>query len=242
MPNDPTPYAMKTALQIALQAQRGTLNEAEVHEAFDALAAQEPSGCDSMMEIPGDDRGWMKCRMPAVAHHEPTGWNFCEQHKEWIDAALAAPPRPSGERVQRLVDAAAMVEPLRHLVKGNEDYHPTPSERLQELADAHAAMLTPPAEPTAEAEAMPKLPSFMNAVIFLARHAMDLHDLHLKLLTMGPLDAREYISMKWPIIQGTRQQHALRKVGDQQYSSVSAGRAIHWLAESEPEEKGVSDG
>lgn len=73
-------------------------------------------------------------------------------------------------------------------------------------------------------------------VVFLAKHHDELEALRYSLYAMTPEECKDAVVMKWPIVQGTRNQINLKRIGEMDYDSKAVGRAVTAILEANGQE------
>lgn len=67
----------------------------------------------------------------------------------------------------------------------------------------------------------------INTAIFLAKQWRDTDELYMRMLAeTDPVKMRDMLIMEWPIVQGMRQQMALRKLADLPLTPGTVGKEI----------------
>lgn len=69
-------------------------------------------------------------------------------------------------------------------------------------------------------------------VVFLAKHYDQLEALRYSLYAMTPEECKDAVVMKWPIIQGIKNQINLKRIGEMEYNSKAVGRAVAAILEA----------
>jgi hypothetical protein len=72
-------------------------------------------------------------------------------------------------------------------------------------------------------------PALVALARFLARYQADLNDLRDLCMGMTPEECKETLIMKWPVIQGTANQIALKSIGALAYDTKLVTEAIYAL-------------
>jgi hypothetical protein len=72
-------------------------------------------------------------------------------------------------------------------------------------------------------------PALLALVRFLARYQADLNELRDLCMGMTPEECKESLIMKWPVIQGTANQIALKRIGELDYDTKLVAEAVHAL-------------
>lgn len=68
-----------------------------------------------------------------------------------------------------------------------------------------------------------------DLVRFLAHAHMEWESLRLKALALPPEECKEFLSLKFPVMQGTRNRIALAKIGEQDCNMENVGKAIKYM-------------
>lgn len=76
----------------------------------------------------------------------------------------------------------------------------------------------------------------------LAKYQEGLNDLRGRCMSMTPEECKDAIIMQWPVIQGTANQMALKRIGEQRYDRKASWRAIMALGKQEEFRKSTKEG
>ena len=71
----------------------------------------------------------------------------------------------------------------------------------------------------------------MSLVVFLAKYQCDLNKLRTSTFNMEPEEVKDAIIMKWPVIQGTRSQINLERIGEMKSDPQGVARAVSRILE-----------
>lgn len=74
---------------------------------------------------------------------------------------------------------------------------------------------------------------YLALVRFLAKYQDDLNDLREQCMGMTPEECKDALIMRWPVIQGTSNQIALKRIGDQEYDIKLVAKALREQNEEE---------
>lgn len=66
-------------------------------------------------------------------------------------------------------------------------------------------------------------------VRFLAKYQSDLNELRDRCIGMTPEDCKDALIMRWPVIQGTENQIALKRIGELNYDTKLVAKAVNAL-------------
>jgi len=66
-------------------------------------------------------------------------------------------------------------------------------------------------------------------VRFLARYQKDLNDPRNQCIDMTPEECKDALIMQWPVIQGTANQLALKRIGEMDYDTKLVAEAVALL-------------
>jgi len=72
-------------------------------------------------------------------------------------------------------------------------------------------------------------PALLALVRFLAKYQADLNDLRDQCMGMTPEECKDALIMRWPVIQGTATQIALKRIGEQAYDTKLVAEAVNAL-------------
>jgi len=86
-----------------------------------------------------------------------------------------------------------------------------------------------------EAECGP--PVLLALVRFLAKYQSDLNALRDRCMSMTPEDCKDAIIMQWPVIQGTANQIALKRIGELDYDIELVAKAVNAMRANNPPAK-----
>lgn len=81
-------------------------------------------------------------------------------------------------------------------------------------------------------EAIPS--EVLDLLRWLAGLCMLQQDKRWEALALSAEECKDFVSMRWPIVQGTRNQSALREIGRQPVSEGNLGKAVEWLLANPP--------
>ena len=65
-----------------------------------------------------------------------------------------------------------------------------------------------------------------DLIRFLASAYLELDDLRYKAIALPDNEIKDFIIMHWPVIQGTRNQFAIKMIGKQQRNGTNVAKAI----------------
>jgi len=72
-------------------------------------------------------------------------------------------------------------------------------------------------------------PALLALVRFLAKYQKDLNDLRNQCISMTPEECKDALIMRWPVIQGTANQLALKRIGEMDYDTKLVAEAVALL-------------
>lgn len=75
-------------------------------------------------------------------------------------------------------------------------------------------------------------PELIDLVRFLAETWAMTEDNRCKVAGMAPEDIKDFLIMQWPVVQGTRNQLNLKRIGEQPYKKENISKAVAWMLEA----------
>ena len=72
-------------------------------------------------------------------------------------------------------------------------------------------------------------PALLALVRFLAKYQDDLNDLRNQCIGMTPEECKDALIMRWPVVQGTANQIALKRIGELAYDTKLVAEAVNAL-------------